>query len=117
MRPPMFHLRFARSFVRFTAKTPQAAPSQRLPKRCTTHGRRRRTATNPKRLRNVMRGLSRFTPIALRLRLRATERRKAAPEVPPAAREVAREAHGEDAAGSPAPEEAEALHLSEALGC
>lgn len=35
MRPPMLHLRFARSFVRFTAKTPQAAPSQRLPKRCT----------------------------------------------------------------------------------
>lgn len=35
MRPPMFHLRFARSFVRFTAKTPQAAPSQRLPKRRT----------------------------------------------------------------------------------
>lgn len=58
MRPPMFHLRFARSFVRFTAKAPQAAPFLRLPKRCTTHGRRRRTATNPKRLRNVMRGLS-----------------------------------------------------------
>lgn len=85
------------------------------------HGRRRRTATNPKRLRNVMRGLSppslRFTPIALRLRLRATERRKAAPDVPPAIREAVREGHGEDAAGSPAPEGAEALHLSEALGC
>lgn len=59
----------------------------------------------------------RFTPIALRLRLRATERRKAAPEVPPATREVAREGHGEDAAGSPAPEGAEAPHLSETLGC
>ncbi|PLS25001.1 hypothetical protein Tam1G_0857 [Bifidobacterium imperatoris] len=35
MRPPMFHLRFARSFVRFTAKAPQAAPFLRLPKRCT----------------------------------------------------------------------------------
>ena len=59
----------------------------------------------------------RFTPIALRLRLRATERRKAAPEVPPAIREAVREVHGEDAAGSPAPEVAEAQHLSEALGC
>lgn len=59
----------------------------------------------------------RFTPIALRLRLRATERRKAAPEVPPAIREAAREGHGEDAAGSPAPEGAEAPHLSETLGC
>ena len=59
----------------------------------------------------------RFTPIALRLRLRATERRKAAPEVPPAMREAAREVHGEGAAGSPAPEAAEAQHLSEALGC
>ena len=59
----------------------------------------------------------RFTPIALRLRLRATERRKAAPDVPPAKREVAREEHGEDAAGSPVPEVAEAQHLSEALGC
>lgn len=59
----------------------------------------------------------RFTPIALRLRLRATERRKAAPDVPPAVREAVREAHGEGAAGSPAPEGAEALHLSEALGC
>ena len=59
----------------------------------------------------------RFTPIALRLRLRATERRKAAPEEPPAKREVGREVHGEDAAGSPVPEEAEAPHLSEALGC
>ena len=34
-RPPKFHQRYARSFVRFTAKTPQAAPSQREPKRCT----------------------------------------------------------------------------------
>ncbi len=59
----------------------------------------------------------RFTPIALRLRLRATERRKAAPEVPPAIREAAREGHGEGAAGSPVPEVAEAQHLSEALGC
>ena len=59
----------------------------------------------------------RFTPIALRLRLRATERRKAAPDVPPAIREVVREVHGEGAAGSPVPEVAEALHLSEALGC
>lgn len=58
MRPPMFHLRFARSFLRFAAKAPYCTPSLRLPKRCTTHGRRRRTATNPKRLRNVMRGLS-----------------------------------------------------------
>lgn len=58
MRPPMFHLRFARSFQRFAAKTPYCTPSLRLPKRCTMHGRRRRTATNPKRLRNVMRGLS-----------------------------------------------------------
>ena len=58
----------------------------------------------------------RFTPIALRLRLRATERRQAAPEVPPAIREVVREAHAESAAGSPAPEVAEAPHLSEALG-
>ena len=72
-------------------------------------------------LRNVERGAFapslRFTPIALRLRLRATERRKAAPDVPPAIREVAREGHGEDAAGSPAPEVAEAPHLSETLGC
>lgn len=59
----------------------------------------------------------RFTPIALRLRLRATERRKAAPDVPPAKREVGREVHGEGAAGSPVPEVAEAPHLSEALGC
>ena len=85
------------------------------------HERRRRTATNPKRLRNVMRGLSpprcASPPIALRLRLRATERRKAAPDAPPAIREVVREAHGEGAAGSPAQEEAEAQHLSEALGC
>ena len=35
MRPPMFHLRFARSLERTTAKTPQAAPSQRRPKRRT----------------------------------------------------------------------------------
>lgn len=59
----------------------------------------------------------RFTPIALRLRLRATERREAAPDAPPAIREVVREANGEDAAGSPAPEVAEAPHLSETLGC
>lgn len=121
MRPPMFHLRFARSFLRFAAKAPYCTPSLRLPKRCTTHGRRRRTATNPKELRNVERGLSppRFAspPIALRLRLRATERRKAAPDAPPATREAGREVHGEDAAGSPAPEAAEAPHLSEALGC
>ena len=58
MRPPMFHLRFARSFLRFAAKAPYCTPSLRLPKRCTTHGRRRRTATNPKELRNVERGLS-----------------------------------------------------------
>ena len=114
MRPPMFHLRFARSFLRFAAKAPQAAPSLRLPKRCTTHGRRRRTATNPKELRNVERGLSppRFAspPIALRLRLRATERRQAAPEVPPAIREGVPEVRGESAAGSPTPEVAEAPH-------
>lgn len=35
MRPPMFHLRFARSFVRFTQKAPQVAPFLRLPKRRT----------------------------------------------------------------------------------
>ena len=34
----------------------------------------------------------------------------AAPDVPPAIREVVREVHGEDAAGSPVPEVAEALH-------
>ena len=121
MRPPMFHLRFARSFLRFAAKAPYCTPSLRLPKRCTTHGRRRRTATNPKELRNVERGLSppRFAspPIALRLRLRATERRQAAPEVPPAAREGGPEVRGESAALHPTPEGAEAQHLSEALGC
>ena len=37
MRPPMFHLRFARSFLRFAAKAPYCTPSLRLPKRCTTH--------------------------------------------------------------------------------
>lgn len=40
----------------------------------------------------------RFTPIALRLRLRATERREAAPEEPPAVREVVPEVRGESAA-------------------
>lgn len=35
MRPPMFHLRFARSFLRFAAKAPYCTPSLRLPKRCT----------------------------------------------------------------------------------
>lgn len=59
----------------------------------------------------------RFTPIALRLRPRATERRKAAPDAPPAVREVEPEARGESAVQHPTPEVAEALHLSEALGC
>lgn len=59
----------------------------------------------------------RFTPIALRLRLRATERRKAAPDAPPAIREVGPEARGESAGQHPTPEVAEAQHLTEALGC
>lgn len=59
----------------------------------------------------------RFTPIALRLRLRATERRKAAPEAPPAIREAEPEGRGESAAPHPIPEGAEAQHLTEALGC
>lgn len=59
----------------------------------------------------------RFTPIALRLRLRATERRKAAPDVPPAVREAVPEVRGEGTAPHPIPEVAEAPHLTEALGC
>ena len=122
MRPPMFHLRFARSFLRFAAKAPYCTPSLRLPKRCTTH---RDVGGVPpqipehvaKRRKGAFAPSLRFTPIALRLRLRATERRQAAPDVPPASREDDPEARGESAVQHPIPEVAEAQHLTEALGC